>query len=267
MPLLLLILLVVAGPEEKPKTFELAYRFEKGLSYTDRTTRTFKLDMYGGKELAQFHVESEQVIRRTVVEVDGHGRPTLERVEVLVNTHTTKKAPNEELGVKKFPSHGKSFVWRKLKGKWGLYDAKGEVTKEHPQLVQRLRNWRDARLPGRPVAIGSTWEVAAAAFMEAVGQPVPPGVTGRALFKLEAVEDGVARISFSFKETHPDNGATVVADETGTWRFDLKRGRDLSLEARGILEIDKGDVGSGKFGMKREVTYAGDSPSPKPRDS
>ena len=60
---------------------------------------------------------------------------------------------------------------------------------------------------------------------------------------------------------------SFVAEETGTWRFDVKRGRDLSLEMRGILEIDEGRSGSGKFAMKREVTYAEDSRAPKPRDS
>jgi hypothetical protein len=265
----LLLLLLVAAPDGKAKTYEIAYRFGKGVKYTDRSSRVFKLDMYGGKKLAQFHVESEQVIRRTVIEVDDGGRPSLERVEVLVNSHTTKMSPNEEeLGVTLLPSHGKSFVWRRYDGKkWGLFDDKGEVTAKHPQLVQKLRNWRDARLPGKPVAVGATWEVAAGDFLEAVGQPVPPGVKGRAVFKLEAVEDGVARITFTFKETYPQDGVAVVAEETGTWRFDVKRGRDLSVEARGILEIDKGDAGSGKFGVKREVTYEGDSPAPKPRDS
>lgn len=269
MPALLLILLVVAAPdEEKAKKYEIAYRFEKGVSYTDRSTRVLKLDVYGGKELARFHVESEQLIRRTVIEVDDDGRPTLERVEVLANTHTTKESPEREPGVDKLASHGRSFVWRKQRGKWGLFDDKGDVTAKHPQLVQRLRNWRDARLPGRPVAVGATWEVSAADFLTAVGQPVPPGIKGRAVFKLEAVEDGVARITLSFKATYPDGGATVVAEETGTWRFDVERGRELTLDVRGILEIDEGKMGSGKFAVKREVTYGGEgSPAPKPRDS
>lgn len=267
----LLLLLLVAAPEgkadAKAKTYELAYRFEKDLTYTERSSRVFKLDVYSGKKPAQFHIESEQVIRRTVIELGDDGRPTLERVEVLANTHTTKKSPTGELGVKKFASDGKTFVWRKSRGRWGLFIDKGEVTAKHPQLVQLLSTWRDARLPGRPVAVGATWEVSAEDFLHAAGQAVPPGVKGRAVFKLAAVEDGVARITFTFKETYPQDGSPVVATETGTWRFDVKRGRDLSVEARGILEIEKGDAGSGKFGVKREVTYAGDSPAPKPRGS
>jgi hypothetical protein len=148
-------------------------------------------------------------------------------------------------------------VWRqKDKGGWGLFGEKGEVTDKHPQLVQRLRNWRDARLPKKRVRVGSTWEVSAARFLEAVGQPVPPKAEGRAVFRLEAVEGDVARITFTFNESHPEDLRMFKAKETGVWLFDLKRGRDVSLEMKGILEIDDGQTGSGKFRMRRTVTYA-----------
>jgi hypothetical protein len=186
-----------------------------------------------------------------------------ERVEVKRMVITVKEAPDQEPGSKTGTPHGKTFVWKKLRRRWGLFDAKGEVTDDYPALVKRLKNWREARLPSRAVAVGDSWEVSAATFLETVNQPIPKGVAGRAIFKLNEVKDGVASIGFLFRMTYRDGDHLFTGTQKGTWRFDIARGRDLDLEMTGQLDVDEGKSGDGRFKMKRAVTW-GKSGSPAP---
>ncbi len=261
----LFVALALAAPPEdarqpavqKQAPVTLKYRFQKGLALVDRTSAAFTLDMFVKGQLIQFDIENRQELKRTVVKADESGAPLIERVEVKKFIHTVRKHPKEQAGDKYYPSHGHTYVWRKKsKGDaWGLYGDKGEVTKKHPQLVAKLKNWRAARLPKEPVAIGGTWEVSAARFLRAVGQPVPKGVVGKATFRLVELKRGVARITFVFKSTYRDGDSVLEGSNKGEWRFDVARGRDLSLHMKGVVEIDKGDGGAGRFKMTREVTY------------
>ena len=47
-----------------------------------------------------------------------------------------------------------------------------------------------------------------------------------------------------------------VVKQKGTWRFDLKRGRDLSLSADGEIDISGSQEGKGRMSLKRLVTWA-----------
>jgi len=253
--------LAVAAPgKEKGRgAVRLAYEYEKGLSYVDEARAAITLDMFVKGQHIAFEVENRKALKRTVLEVGDDGRPVIERVEVQRFVHEVKKHPREDVGERRAPSQGRTFVWRrKPRGdEWALYDGKGDVTAKHPQLVAKLRNWREARLPEEPVAPGDTWEVSAASFLRAVGQPVPEGVTGKATFTLDRIRDGIAHISFRFENTYRDGESVLQGWNKGVWRFDVERGRDLSLRMKGRLEIDGGDGGSGRFEMTREVTYGG----------
>jgi hypothetical protein len=248
------IALLLLAPEG---THEIKLRFEKGMVYEDAATRRVKLTLTQHGKSIRFDREDDYHVRRTVLEVGTGGLPEMERVEVLKFASKTNEWPDQEPGVKENPAQGKSFVWRKKKdgGEWALYADDKDVTEEHPRLVERLLNWRAARVPGKPVAIGATWEVPAQAFLEATGQQVPPGLEGSAVYKLEEVEDGIARISFEFKSLLREQGRDLAGIQRGTWLLDVAKGRELSLESEGSMEIDGGKQGFGTFEMKRTITY------------
>jgi len=247
--------LLLLAPEG---THEIKLRFEKGMVYEDVARRRVKLTLTQHDKSIRFDREDDYHVRRTVLEVGDDGLPAMERVEVLKFATKTNEWPDEEPGVKAKAAEGKSFVWRRKKkgaDEWALYAHDHDVTEDHPRLVERLLNWRAARLPGKPVAVGATWEVSAKAFLEATGQQVPPGLEGSAVYKLEEVKDGVARISFEFKSLLHEQGRDVTGVQRGIWLLDVAKGRDLELQSKGSLEIDGGKQGFGTFEMKRTITY------------
>ena len=244
-----LALLVLLAPE--PVT--LRYRFEKGLVYRESIQRSAELDLLAGGKKVRSHTTSDWRLKRTVISVDREGRVTRERIEVLNATRNFIASPDKPEGVKQDPFHGRRFVWRD----GALHDDSGNVSSKYPRLVQHLGNWRDARLPGKPVAPGATWEVTAKKFLEAVGQTPPKDVAGRARFRLASVEGGVARIEIDFSMTYKSGPSTLGANQTGVWLFDVAKGRDLSLELSGKVEIDNGRGGSGKIATVRKLTFPG----------
>ncbi|MHC4548007.1 MAG: hypothetical protein ACYTEZ_04450 [Planctomycetota bacterium] len=251
MALLAVLLLLLLAPEE---TYELKYRFEKETTRRDVSEKSIKLSLFAEGKIVKFDLETHHEIERTVLEVDREGRPTIERVQVKKFTQVVNQSPEGKEGTKTFASHGKTFVWRKEKEAWNLYDAQGEVTKRYPNLVVLLRNWRDARLPPGPVKLGDTWEVAAKTFLETVGQQVPPQVEGKAVFRLEEVKEDVARIAIEFKSSWRNAGHLLAGLQQGTWLFDLKHGRDVEVRMEGNVEVDNGKGGWGKFRLRRVVT-------------
>lgn len=254
-----LLFLVLLAPE--PPAVELQYRFAKGDTLLDATHRTLKLRRFAGTAILRVHIESERVLRRTVLEVDDRGRVVSERVEVEKFLHVVKEHPEHEPKTEPYPCHGKSFVWRRKRGgEFGLFDREGEVTRKHPDLVACLRPWRDARLPGRPVRPGESWKVGAAEFLRAAGQTAPEGVEGEAVFRLESVDrDGVARIAFTLGQAWKDEiGRALAGTGSGEWRFDTRRGRDLEFLMEGELRVDGGEGGDGSFSLRRTVTWQAD---------
>jgi hypothetical protein len=238
-----------------PETHALRYRFEKGMCYEETTTRAFELTQEDAGKKQRIASSSLETLRRTILEVDETAHPTIERVEVVAFSRTIEEHPAEAPGTVADAAEGKTFVWRRLDERWGLFDGKREVTNVHARLVDRLKNWRDARMPRAPVAVGDTWEVAAPTYLATLGQPVPSEIDGVAVFKLERVENGVATVSFRFV------GKTVVAGESQEWeqkgwiRFDVARGRDLESEASGTVRVSGPRGGRGTFEMRRKVVY------------
>ena len=114
------------------------------------------------------------------------------------------------------------------------------------------------------VSVGSKWHVSAEKFLRAASQPVPEGVQGKARFVVTSLKDGVARIEFVFEQSYRHQDHDWVGQIQGTWLFDVRRGRDLSLEMKGRVEADKGEFGMGGFKKTRRVTYSDD---PKARRS
>lgn len=238
-----------------PETHALRYRFEKGMAYEETTTRAFELTQERAGKKQRIASSSVETLRRTVLEVDDTAHPTIERVEVVAFSRTVEEHPVEAPGTVADAAEGKTFVWRRLEDRWGLFDGKREVTGDHPRLVDRLKNWRDARMPRGPVAVGATWEVSAQTYLETAGQPVPPEIEGVAVFKLEGVEGGVATVSFRFV------GKAVVAETSQEWeqkgwfRFDVAKGRDLDSEASGTVRVSGSEGGSGTFKLGRRIVY------------
>lgn len=263
----LLCLLLLAPPTARHK---LAYRFEKGTTYDEETTRSFTLTLLAGPlarpRMIRYVNDTDELLRRTVIDTDANGRPIQERVQVIRSTRTIKEAPDRGPGVEKGASHAKTFVWKKLDGRWGLFDAKGEVTRRFPGLAARLQSWRDARLPAKPVAVGDRWEVSAAKFLATVGQPVPKDLKGRAVFSLLSVKQSVARIGVELRLDYRDGGHRLAGTQKGVWRFDIARGRDLSIEMKGILDVDGGKRGDGIIKMRRVVTWPESSSKSTPGD-
>ena len=107
-------LLLLLAPEG---THEIAYRFEKGVAYEDRSVRSFTLELIvpseSGDKLLRFETEVHQEMRRTVLEVDDSGLPRVERIEVKRFVKVVKESPEEDPNEKLYPSHGKTFVWRR----------------------------------------------------------------------------------------------------------------------------------------------------------
>ena len=246
-----LCLLVLLAPEQ---SYELKYRHEKGVTYRDAAIKAIQLTLFANGRLIKYDVETQYDIERTVIEADSEG-PEVERIVVRKFVQVVRKAPEEKEGTKPFKSHGKTFVWRREKKEWGLHDAEGDVTKKYPNLVVLLRDWRAARLPKKPVAVGDTWEVSAKTFLETVGQQVPPQVEGKATFRLAAVTDGVAKITIEYKSSWRDKKSVLGGTQTGTWHFHLKRGYDIEVRMEGGIEVDNGKGGYGKFKSHRAVTY------------
>lgn len=223
--------------------------------YEESTFRSVKFEHWGEEHRLVWEIESQEVLRRTILEVDGTDHPKVERVEVLQFTRTIKEHPEEEAGSAEGVPKGSTFVWRRLEDRWGLFDGNGEVTGRFPSLVERLKNWRDARLPKEPVAVGGTWEVPAKTFLETVGSPPPEGVDGLGVFKLERVEGSVATIAFDIRYSYTSHGELQAAAQKGTWRFDVAKGRDLELESEGTVQSNNGRSGKGTFRTHRKVTY------------
>ncbi|MHC4729374.1 MAG: hypothetical protein ACYS6Z_02135 [Planctomycetota bacterium] len=246
-----LCLLVLLAPEQ---TYELKYRHEKGATYRDAAIKSIQLTLFAAGRLVKFDAETQYDIERTVIKADSEG-PEVERIVVRKFVQIVRASPEGEEGTKQFKSHGKTFVWRREKKTWGLYDGEGEVTKKYANLVVLLQDWRAARLPKKPVAVGDTWEVSAKTFLETVGQQVPPQVAGKATFRLAAVKDGVAKIAIEFKSSWRNQGSVLGGTQKGTWVFDLKRGRDIEVTMEGGIEVDNGKGGYGKFRSHRAVTY------------
>jgi hypothetical protein len=246
-----LFLLVLLAPEQ---TYELKYRHEKGVTYRDAAIKSIQLTLFANARLIKFDVETQYDIERTVIEADSEG-PEVERIVVRKFVQIVRKAPEQKEGTKPFKSHGKTFVWRREKKAWGLFDGEGDVTKKYPNLVVLLRDWRAARLPKKPVAVGDTWEVSAKTFLETVGQQVPSQVEGKATFRLAAVKDGVAKITIEYKSSWRDKKSVLGGTQNGTWHFHLKRGYDIEVRMEGDIEVDNGKGRYGKFKSHRAVTY------------
>lgn len=246
-----LCLLLFLAPEQ---TYELAYRHRKGVAYRDAAIKSIQLTLFSGARLVKFDAETQYDIERTVIEADSEG-PEVERIVVKKFVHIVRAAPDGKEGTKPYKSHGKTFVWRREKKAWALYDEEGDVTKKYPHLVVLLQDWRAARLPKKPVAVGDTWEVSAKTFLETVGQQVPPQVAGKATFKLAAVENGVAKIEIVFKSSWRNQGSVLGGTQKGVWLFDLKKGYDIEVRMEGSIEVDNGKGGYGKFRSHRAVTY------------
>ncbi len=244
---MILALLLLLAPEG---TVELKLRFEKGMVYEEVSTRHITLKAIGGG-VFRYDVEDECVVRRTVIEVGEDGLPKHENVEIVKSLKKVNEAPDDKTGVTERPSQGKAFAWRKGK----LYEGKKEVSEEHKDVVQRLRSLGTVRLPKGPVAPGATWEVPAKDFEESEGRAPPEGVEGKAVFKLEEVKDGIARISFEIKLAYPQGGRVFTNTGKGIWLFDVKNGRELKLEGEGKLEIDNAEAGFGTQKTFRELTY------------
>ncbi|MHC4953133.1 MAG: hypothetical protein ACYTGZ_04530 [Planctomycetota bacterium] len=257
MPVVVAILLLLAPEKaDSKKAYKLEYSFRKGDEYKDETTRSFKMEKIQGKSLATWDVSSKEVFERKVMETKEN-RPDIERIIVRDFTREVRKSPmQKEVGKITNGAVGATFVWRRVGERWGLFGQRSELTDRHPEIVNRLKNWRDARLPVRPVKIGETWSVDAKTFRETAGQPVPPGTAGSIDFTLKAVDkNGVATIEFKGTWAYRTPGSRYVVKQTGKWLFDAKRGRDLEFSTKGKLDITGADEGSGDLAMKRVVTW------------
>jgi len=244
-PLLLSLLLAPDG------AVELKLRFERGIVYEEASKRQITLKVINAGRVFRYDKADEVAVRRTVLEVGEDGLPSEESVLVLKSAQTIREAPDDKTGTTARPSQGKTFAWRRGK----LYEGEKDVSEEHKDIVQRLKSRGAVRLPPGPVAVGATWEVAAKDFEESEGRDAPEGVEGKAVFKLEEVKDGIARISFEIRFAFPKGPQTFKSTGQGTWLFDVKNGRELRLEGDGKLEIDDAEGGFGTQKTLRELIY------------
>jgi len=247
-----LLLALVLAPDA---THELKLRFEKGMEYEDATTRHIKLRLIQQGHVLKFDVEEECNLRRTVVAVGEDGLPSEEKVEVVRFRKTTHERPDGEPGSATNPGEGKTFLWKRTGDGCTLLEGDKDVTKEQSRLAERLMSYSTKRLPEKPVAVGETWEVPAAEFLAATGQVVPPGLEGKAVFKLEEAKDGVARITFEMKAGYTERQQQITLVQKGTWLFDIAHGRELSLEATGEMAFEQLKGGDGSLKMTRTLTY------------
>ncbi|MEM8883626.1 MAG: hypothetical protein AAGD14_06150 [Planctomycetota bacterium] len=254
MHLLVAVVLLLFPQAEKAHTF--AYKFNKDDQYKDTKTSEFVLEFRQGPSVVSFEVDTKEVMRRTVLEVKK-GRPTIERVDVLDFTTNIKKHPEQnKIGEQKEKSVGGRYVWRRIGNvRWGLFSRREEVTIRHRAIVNRLKNWKDKRLPSKPIKVGDTWEVDILDYLALSDQQVPPGSKGTIEYKLKSVDDGIATIVFSGVWSYLEAEARTVVTQQGTWKFDLKRGRDLSIEATADLSMTGAREGAGRFKSKRVVEW------------
>ncbi|MHC4930694.1 MAG: hypothetical protein ACYTGV_00675 [Planctomycetota bacterium] len=252
--ILVALALVALLPPEK-KAVELKYRFEKGLKYREIQKRQVETEVFTKDGTVKEKLAFEVDITRTILESDPTSHPMSERVEVRIFRRNILSTPSGKTGPRPYACEGKTFVWRRLKERWGLFRDKEEVTVRHTQLVEHLKNWRDARLPKQAVGPGDTWQVNAADFLRTAGLKVPENVTGMALYKLEKIEDGIARISFHIRFQHLTQGYQTVVDTDGKWSFDVAKGRDLDSSLDGVIQLNQGKTGKGKVTIARSVSY------------
>jgi hypothetical protein len=252
-----LVLLLVTAPQ-----VELVYRFEKDATYLDESKAVTQFRLFSGTKIVKYHIEVERVLERTILELDDRGQPVRERVVVKKFLKRTVAAPDADPGETPTASQGKTFVWKKGRRGWALWGEKGDVGAQHEALVEVLSNWRSSRLPGRPVAPGDTWEIAAAEILRSAGQRVQGSVEGSGTFRLESVDDGLARVSFRFESKQEVDGRAVEGKNEGTWLFDLAAGVDRSLAMKGTVLIDGGKGGDGSIEMTRTVTVGREPTSP-----
>ena len=264
---LALAVLLLAAPSTADEP--LRYRFEKGLVYDDTTVRTFyfeftrtgdEKDRKTGKEAKPqvWDISSKEILRRTVLKTDKTAHPMIERVEVIQFDRIVKESPdpNERKGISQDPSVGRVFIWRRMKTAWKLFDGKDQdVTERFGKLVNRLKNWRDARLSRKPVAVGEKWDVSMETFLRTSGSPPPEGITGMAVFKLDSLERGLASISFTAHGSDTAQGARRSYRMSGKWRFDASRGRDLELKSEGTFKVEGEKGGKGTMTYHRTVSY------------
>ncbi len=239
------------------KTYKLEYRFRKGDEYTDSTTRLIKLEIIRGKSLAVFDIRSKEVLVRKVEDADK-GKPLIENVVVKEFTRETKKHPEQDqLGEETSGAIGRTFVWRRVNDeRWGLFGRRAEETARFKPVVERLKNWRDSRLPKTAVKVGETWKIPIKDFLSTTGQTIPKGAEGNIEFKLEGVDDkGVGKITFGGVWTYSDPGARVIVTQKGSWLFDIKRGRDLEIKATGKIDMTGDQEGKGTLKMERMVKW------------
>ncbi len=243
-----LLLSMLLAPEG---AVELKLRFEKGMVYEEASKRQITFRAIHKGHMTRYDSEDEVVVRRTILAVGEDGLPTEESVEVVKSVVTIREAPDDKTGTTVRPSQGKTFAWRKGR----LYEAGKDVSEEHKAIVQRLKSLGSVRLPKGPVAPGATWEVPARDFEASEGREVPEGVEGKAVFKLEEVNDGVARISFEIRLAIPQGPRMLKSTGKGTWLFDLRSGRELKLEGEAKIDIDDAEGGFGTQRTFRELTY------------
>jgi len=251
------LVLLLLLPQPETKTYKLAYTFRKGDEYTDSTKRHVKLEIIRGKSLAVFEIDSNEILQRTIEEAE-HGRPLIERVVVKDFTRDTKKHPEQnQIGTDKSGAIGRTFVWRRVNDeRWGLFGRRAEETANFKPVVERLKNWRDKRLPKDPIKVGESWKVPIADYLSTVGQPIPKGAQGNIDFKLESVdENGVAKITFGGTWTYTEPGTRIIVTQEGEWLFDAERGRDLEIKATGKIDMSGDQEGKGTLEMERVVKW------------
>ena len=253
MKLIAILLAVLAAPGGH----ELRYRFSKDMRYRDTQKRDFALETYVEGRTLRWEVSLHITLIRTILEIDKTAHPKMERVKVVQFRRVVHKAveENAKLGAIPEKCEGQTFIWRRLKRRWGLFDRDSEVTKDHKMLVDQLKNWRDARMPDRALTRGETWEVSPRRFLQTAGFSVPDGAQGVAQFTLEKVESGIATIPFEFSFSYKEMGNQMSVAEKGIWTFDITNGRDVYFEMKGLIEVNGGKSGKGAIKMKREVTY------------
>jgi len=239
------------------KTYELAYHFVKGDEYLETTTRHFQLEIIEGSSLLLTVVDAKEALRRTVLETKK-GRPVIERIVVKEFTREVKKSPKQkEIGVTKSKAIGHTYVWRRIGDeRWGLFSERAEVTAQYNSVVARLKNWRDNRLPKKPVKVGETWKISAREFLTTLGQIVPKGTTGNMEFTLKSVDaKGVATIAISGIWSYLEPGTRVVVTQSGTWTFDVKKGRDLKMDSAAKIDMSGKSDGKANLKMTRVVKW------------
>ena len=66
MNLAAILVLLLFAPQDKEKTYKLAYKFRKGDEYTDTTKRVVNLEIIRGKSLAVFEIHSSEILHRSI---------------------------------------------------------------------------------------------------------------------------------------------------------------------------------------------------------